>query len=217
MDRCNWEELVGRKFNRLTVLRIAGKNKYNRPMVERSCDCGNKIITEATRVKNGVTKSCGCLQSEFASNQFKTHGLTNTRLYRIWQSMISRCENKNNNRYYAYGRRGIRVCDDWRNDFMAFYNWAMENGYRDNLTIDRKDNDKDYSPRNCKWSTSYEQANNKRTNRTVEYKGVRKNVKQWVNYFGFNYKYFHEKLKKCEWSIEKLLEIPYFKEKLSCD
>lgn len=215
MEKCNWEELVGLKFNRLKVLRVAGKNKHGHVLFECLCDCDNKTIVEATAVKNGVTKSCGCLQREKAGNTSLIHGMTNTRLHRIWSAMISRCENKNNNRYYTYGARGIKVCPEWRSDFVAFYNWSMANGYDDNLTIDRKDNNKDYSPENCKWSTNREQANNKRSNRIIEYKGIRKNVKQWADYFGFNYKYFHEKLKKCEWSIEKLLEIPYFKEKLS--
>ena len=158
----DWSQYIGKKFNYLTVIRISGKNKYNRPLYECKCDCGNTIITEATRVKMGVVKSCGCLQRKVAAERFKVHGLTNTRIYRIWASMISRCENPNNNRYYVYGLKGISVCDDWRNDFMSFYNWAINNGYSDDLSIGRIDNDKGYCPSNCRWATSKEQRANQR-------------------------------------------------------
>ena len=130
--------------------------------------------------------------------------------------MISRCENPNNNRYYVYGLKGISVCDDWRNDFMSFYNWAINNGYSDDLSIDRIDNDKGYCPSNCRWTTRKVQMNNRSNSRNISYNGTTMTLKQWSEYFGFNYKYFHEVMSKNNWDIEKVLNMPYFKERLKC-
>lgn len=212
-----WHHYIGEKYGMLTVIGLAGKNKYNHPLFECQCDCGNKAIIEATRVKNEKTKSCGCLQKEKTKMLTFQHGLTNTRLHRIWAAIISRCENPKNNRYYTYGERGVIICDEWRNDFTNFYNWAMANGYRDDLTIDRIDVNGNYGPSNCRWATRKEQANNKRSNRNVFYNGMTKNLKQWSEYYGFNYKYFQEIMSKNNYSLETILEIPYFKERAKCD
>ena len=107
-------------------------------------------------MKCGLTKSCGCLNSELARQRAKTHGLSNERIYKTWQNMIYRCENKNYIEFARYGGRGITVCDQWRNDFMAFHNWAMSNGYQDDLTIDRIDVNGSYEPSNCQWLTRSE-------------------------------------------------------------
>lgn len=97
---------------------------------------------------------------------------------------------------------------------MEFYNWAISNGYREDLTIDRIDGNKDYCPDNCRWVDAYIQSNNRSNNRLMTLNGVTKNCKQWANYFGFNYKYFHEKCKKNDWDLKKVLEIPYFKNQI---
>lgn len=212
----DWTTVVGEKYGRLRILELSGRNKHGHMLVKCQCDCGNISIIEATRVTNGITLSCGCLRIENISNISKTHGLTNTRLYRIWGAMINRCENPNNNRFYTYGAKGIVVCDTWRRDFKAFYDWAMENGYEENLTIDRIDVNGNYEPSNCRWATAKEQANNKKNSRIIDYNGETKNVKEWATHFGFNYKYFHEKLADFDWKIEKVLELPYFKERLKC-
>ena len=92
----------------------------------------------------------------------KKHGMSNTRIYQIWADMKDRCFNENNKFYKRYGGRGITVCDEWSHDFQTFYDWAISNGYSDNLTIDRKDNDGNYEPSNCRWSTQHEQSMNKK-------------------------------------------------------
>lgn len=217
MGSVDWNKCVGNKYNNLKVLSIYGFDKYNRPIFECLCDCGNKKNISATRVKNGGTKSCGCLQKKKASKLLTIHGLTNTRLHSIWTAMISRCENPKNNRFYSYGSKGIKVCEEWRNDFQSFYEWAIANGYSDELSIDRIDVNGNYEPSNCRWATTKEQANNKTTSRLIEYLGETKNAKQWADFFGFNYKYFHENLKKNNWDMESVLNKPYFKEKLQCD
>ena len=210
----DWNKEIGRKYGKLTILSLAGRNKYGHVLFECLCDCGNKTIAEGTRVTHGGTLSCGCLQKETASKNFSTHRKTNTRLYHIWASIIARCENVNNNRYKNYGGRGICICDEWRKDFLSFYEWALSNGYNDNLSIDRIDVNGNYEPSNCRWANAKEQANNTTKNRYITYQGITRTCKQWAEYFGINYKYFHEKLSKCNWDLNKLLEIPYFRERM---
>ena len=128
--------------------------------------CGEEFRTQIIRVKNGETKSCGCYT--------KKHGLRNTRLYNIWSILKDRVLNLKYKQYNDYGGRGITICDEWKNDFVPFYNWAMTNGYSDELSIDRIDNDGNYEPSNCRWTTRTIQSRNQRIqkNNTSGYKGV---------------------------------------------
>lgn len=158
-----FQDLTGRKFGKLTVVKRAENNKYNQVMWVCLCDCGN--ITKpivANHLKSGNTTSCGCVHSEEARRRMTRHGQKNTRIYRIWQGMLRRCDNQKHKDFKYYGGRGITVCEEWRNSFEAFCGWSMANGYADELTIDRKDNDKGYSPDNCRWTSMKEQGENKR-------------------------------------------------------
>lgn len=113
-----------------------------------------------------------------------THGGSGTRLYRIWQYMRKRCTNQNAINYERYGGRGITVCPEWQEDFAAFRDWAVANGYRDNLSIDRKDNNGPYSPENCRWATAHEQGNNRRSTHLITYNGETHSIKQWSEITG---------------------------------
>lgn len=161
-------DLSGQKFHRLTVIsRHPENNAQNKPLWVCICDCGTQTIVSGSDLKQGNTKSCGCLDRESAKERFTTHGKSKTRLYRIWLGMRERCYNPNNKRFKDYGGRGIFVCDEWRNDFMSFHDWAYQNGYDDTApfgqcTIDRANNDDGYTPYNCVWSTLRQQAHNKR-------------------------------------------------------
>ncbi len=133
------------------------------------------------------------------------HGKTGSRLYEVWHHMKSRCYYTKNKNYNAYGGRGIAVCDEWKNDFMSFYNWAMENGYDDTLTIDRIDNNKGYEPSNCRWVDMKQQSRNRRNTRTITYKGETKPISEWCELLNLNYYTVISRLDRLGWSVERTL------------
>lgn len=154
--------------NRLKIIRevephyTSGGNKKR--MVEVLCECGVVKNVRLEEVLSGGTKSCGCYNLEKAGKSLITHNLSGTRLHRIWKDMRRRCNNPNRNNYKNYGGRGIKVCEEW-NDYATFHEWAINNGYSDELSIERIDNDGNYEPINCKWITMDEQKLNTRQNR----------------------------------------------------
>lgn len=138
------------------------------------------------------------------SNPMYKHGGYGTRLYEIWRSLKKRCLNPKTEQYSNYGGRGITVCDEWRDSFQAFYDWAMANGYRDDLTLDRIDGNGNYEPSNCRWATWKEQQNNRRNNHFITYNGETKTLKQWSEQVGIDWDILYSRLKK-GWSVEKAL------------
>lgn len=206
---------TGQKFGRLTVVKLAHTKKYiHKSGIKEvqefylcKCDCGNETVVRKNMLKNGYTLSCGCLNREKArlsGLDKKTHGFSKLRIYRIWSKIKLRCYNKNDDFHYnLYGKCGITVCDEWKNDFMAFYNWAMANGYNDNLTIDRIDVNGNYGPANCRWATIKEQCNNRRNTIIVKYNGLSKSLTEWAEYLNISYstlrKRFHRGI-----SLDKL-------------
>ena len=158
-------DLAGRKFGRLLVLGDSSRRCGTNVLWRCLCDCGNITEIRTGNLRNGNTKSCGCLRIDF----FYKHGHLNKekrigrsysqdRLYNIWIGMKSRCNYAKNKNFKYYGKKGISVCGEWQNDFLAFKNWALQNGYEKNLTIDRIDNNDNYKPSNCQWLSQVENA-----------------------------------------------------------
>lgn len=133
------------------------------------------------------------------------HGLRHTRLYGIYQHMKQRCYNPNNKDYHCYGERGIIVCDEWLNDFQAFYDWAMSNGYQENLTLDRMNVNGNYEPTNCRWATSKEQANNTRANHYITFEGKTHTMSEWAKIMRISYSTLRYRLNVLHWTIERAL------------
>lgn len=197
------DDLTGKRFGKLVVLERADNtiSPCGQPQTQWKCrcDCGNVIAVRAQLLKSGKTKSCGC-------NISTQKRLSHTRLYHIWQKMISRCQNINDQAYERYGGRGIKVCHEWQgeNGFQNFYEWSMKNGYAKNLTIDRKDNNKGYSPDNCRWATMKEQQNNRRNNNLLDLDGERHTIAEWSEITGINAATIRSRLKR-GWSIKDTL------------
>ena len=198
-------DLIGKKFGYLTVLEKA--EPYVSPKGKRlsqwlcECECGNKLIVTSSNLTRLHTKSCGCHRWD------GTHKMSDSRIYRIFNDMRTRCYLPAHHSYYLYGGRGIRICDEWLNNREAFLRWALDNGYAENLTLDRIDSNGDYSPENCRWVDRYVQANNTSRNVYLEYDGREQTIAQWCRERGFNRKLIGSRLAH-GWTVEEAIETP---------
>jgi len=172
------------------------------------CDCGNKVARKGTdlrrrvRLTGGQRISCGCIKPQ------ESHGQSKRPVYRIWQNMKNRCYNKNTDRYYAYGGRGIIVCDEWINSFDNFYAWAMQSGYQIGLSIDRIDVNGNYSPENCQWVPLTEQKHNKRDSRKITWNGETLTPRQWADKYNIPFNALQLRISR-KWTIERIFTQPF--------
>lgn len=184
----DYSEFIGKKYNRLTILEYIGRAEDGHALVKCLCECGNIRINTIKDVTNGYVKSCGCLQKEITKKRVEIDGRIKEKLYTTYASMKAHCYNEKNNNYKNYGKRGIKICDEWLEDYSNFRSWALSNGYKDELSIDRIDVNGNYEPNNCRWATREEQNNNKRNTIYLTYNGETHNITEWAKIIGINRK-----------------------------
>lgn len=200
----HYKDITNMKFGKLTAIKLHhqkqcfdknGKKNGTNHYWLCKCDCGNECIVNKYHLLYRRTTSCGCL------HRGKTiHNLSNSRIYKIWGDMKNRCSNKNNTAFKFYGERGITVCNEWQ-DFKNFYDWSINNGYNDNLTIDRINVNGNYEPNNCRWVDINFQQKNKRTNRFIKYNGKTLCLSDWATKYNISYKMLCKRLKD-GWDFE---------------
>lgn len=203
------KDLVGQQFGFLTVLdSVDRRTNEGRRVWKCQCVCGNIVEKDTKALTTGDVRSCGCKRKELhnASEKVVKHGMSDTRIHKIWTSMRNRCTNKSNPAYKDYGARGISVCEDWES-FEVFYQWAVATGYNDSLTIDRIDVNGNYCPENCRWATRQMQANNKRTSRRVQYNGEVHTVSEWARIKNISKTLIKSRL-DAGWTVDEALNIP---------
>lgn len=204
-------DLTNQKIGRLTVIGLDYTKKTRKTFWICQCECGNIKSVRSDALINHKTLSCGCLHKEVAViNVCKNHKhkQSGTRLYAIWQSMKKRCYNPHDLSYKNYGGRGITICDEWQNNFKAFYEWAQSSGYSEKFTIDRINVNGNYEPNNCRWITNKEQCENRRSNINITIGNNTKTLKTWCEIFDLNYSMvnarYHRMLNKGELDLDKL-------------
>lgn len=202
-------DLTGRTFGRLKVLSRDYTKRCKGTYWVCVCNCGAKKSINAGSLKNGSSRSCGCLSKEKSVARLTKHGLADTPIHGIWVRMNQRCHNQNSRAYARYGGRGIKVCDCWRGK-NGFANFISDVGMRPSSkhSIDRIDNDGDYCPENVRWATAQEQGNNKRNNILLTYNGKTLTIAQWSRELGISTTNIRNRIDNLGWSVEKALSTP---------
>lgn len=196
------------------LLFIRKLSNHGQAIALYKCVCGKTKKIPVSRAISGLTKSCGCKSNHLRNVGAGYHGLSSTRLYRIWAGMIGRCYNKNNKSYCRYGERGVKVCKSWKNSFVLFYKWAIENGYKDTLQLDKdikqfKSGKESflYSPKNCSFVTPTENYNCKRNNIYLKYKNKSQTITEWARELSIKPYIIRSRLMR-GWNTKKTLLTP---------
>lgn len=197
-------DLTGQRFERLVVLGYSHFSASMGRMWKCECNCGNVTVVSGRNLRSGTSKSCGCYRKEVASKKASIHNMKGTRIYSIWQCMKRRCYDKNGDHFLYYGGRGITVCDEWVDNFVSFYEWAMSNGYNNLLTIDRKDVNGNYEPSNCRWVSQVVQQRNRTNNKMINYNGQTMCLAEWSEKTGLSSKTIQFRLSR-GWPVERAL------------
>ncbi|MDQ1281602.1 MAG: hypothetical protein QG670_2867 [Thermoproteota archaeon] len=228
-----FKDITNQRYGILTVEKPAFSDKNHKWHWLCKCDCGNTCIVDGRYLRKGKKLSCGCVRVVNENGRIITrkgrtgqsrkgipnpknliHGFGKTRLATTRNNMMQRCYNPKHKSYPQYGGRGITVCDEWINNLPSFYEWAVASGYKDNLTIDRIDNNGNYCPENCKWSTSIEQGNNQRTNRHITYQGKTLTPTQWGRELKIAVHLIRNRIFKLGWTVEKTFLTPAREKKI---
>lgn len=199
------KDLTGQRFGKLIAIKPVGRDKHNQIQWLCVCDCGKEKVTIASRLIRGKCKACRDCQYTGPV----THGLCGTRIDKIYRGMLSRCNNPHRKAYPRYGGKGVRVCEEWSgpDGLKHFYEWSMQHGYADNLSIDRIDSEGNYSPENCRWATAEMQSNNTNRNLYVTIDGATHTLAEWCKILNLNYPRVYQRVYKLKWSYERALEL----------
>lgn len=184
----------GDKFGRLMVLHEVDKIGVVRAFL-CLCDCGNEKNVKLSALRNGTTQSCGCIKDELFLSYNTTHLLSRTNIYKVWQGVKGRCLNINSSSFKNYGGRGITFYNKWLNP-EVFIKWALKNGYKKGLWLERINNDLGYNPKNCRWETPKNQQRNKRTNVYYTHENQTKCISEWAELLGYSHSGLAKRLKK---------------------
>lgn len=213
----NSRKWIGQKFGRMTVIgiehgTIGVKKISNCWKWVCKCDCGNVKTVMPNKLISGHTTSCGCYKSDKTASRNKTlkttHGGRYERLYKIWHGMKQRCYWSGCRDYRRYGARGIEICDEWLSDYASFRNWALNNGYNENLSIDRIDVNGNYCPDNCRWATASQQQNNRRTCKYYDYNGEKHTIAEISRMTGIKSGSIYNRINNLGWSPEDAFSTP---------
>jgi hypothetical protein len=202
----NFKNITGQRFGRLIAIELAGKDHSKKPLWRCHCDCGNEPVIRGESLRSGHYVSCGCYRAEHGIFS-RTHGKTGTRTYDIWCGLITRCTNPNDHAYPQYGGRGIKMYEQWRHSFAAFYA-DMGDAPSNSHSLDRINNDGDYEPANCRWATRTEQNRNRRQGLTLTFHGETLPMAEWAERLGISYHTLYSRIHQLHWDAERALTTP---------
>ena len=206
-------DLTGERYGKLTAVKVVGSAADGHRKWLCVCECGNERVVAQNHLKReGGARACKECARRISAEKRKTHGDFGTRLYSIYYGMITRVYNKNDPNYKRYGARGVKICDEWAKSYVAFKDWAINNGYSDDLSIDRVDVNGNYCPENCRWATAKMQGNNRRNNRRLTINGQDKTITEWADEVGLSATAIRNRLCK-GYGLEESVFTPYRKAK----
>lgn len=188
-------DLTGNTYGKLKVINLAVDDVGKKKKWLCKCECGNEVVVSGSNLRSGHTTGCSQCQLREIQRKNITHNMSKTKLYRVWNGMKNRCENPNHKSYIDYGNCGISVCEEWH-DSVVFIKWALKNGYKEGLEIDRINTRGNYEPTNCRWISRTENANNKTNNRLFEFRGKHMTLAEIARENNLNYKLLHKSISK---------------------
>lgn len=197
-------ELTGQSFGKLTAVRKEGRDSHGAILWLCECECGQTTIVDGSRLVRGLVRSCGCMMGH------RTHGMSNTKIYKEWEGMKKRCYTPSEQSFRLYGGRGIEVCDKWRNDFRTFYDDVSTLAHFDEpgYSLDRINNSGNYEPGNVRWADKFTQANNKRSNVMITYNNETHTLAEWARIVGINWATLRDRINRYGWTVEDALTTP---------